>query len=99
MKMGFALAVALVAIPPASVPNIALADSSGQVAAGVVGGLVGGMLLGSALAPRPAQPAPVYVRPGPVYYEAPQRCYWTRAAPVWDDELGGWVRPRVQVCD
>ena len=96
MKTSIPLLIVLAACT--AVPNGAHAEN-GQIAAGVLGGLAVGTLLGSAAAPRPYAPAPVYVvPPPPVVYEAPA-CYWTRGAPVWDDWRGIWVRPRVQVCD
>jgi hypothetical protein len=48
--------------------NDARADGGG-VAAGIFGGLIAGAIVGSALAPRPAYPQPVYVAPQPVYPE------------------------------
>jgi hypothetical protein len=48
--------------------TIARADGGG-VAAGIFGGLIAGAIVGSALAPRPANPQPVYVAPQPYYPE------------------------------
>lgn len=97
MKKKFVTLLALFAACIA-VPTGARAEN-GEIAAGVLGGLAVGTLLGSAAAPRPYAPPPVYVAPPPtVVYETPA-CYWTRGAPVWDDWRGIWVRPRVQVCD
>jgi hypothetical protein len=48
--------------------NVAHADGGG-VAAGIFGGLIAGAIVGSALAPRPAYPQPVYVAPQPAYPE------------------------------
>lgn len=57
-----------------AVPSGVFAEN-GEIAAGVLGGLAVG--IGSAAAPRPYAPPPVYVAPPPVVYEAPA-CYWTR---------------------
>jgi len=94
---GLEVAVALSAATIASTP--ARADD-GRVAAGVAGGFLGGMLLGGALAPRPYYGSQYYGAPGPVYYDPPpERCYWTRGARYWDDDIGAWRRSRVRVCD
>jgi hypothetical protein len=49
-------------------PNHARADGS-DLAAGIFGGLIAGAIVGSAMAPRPSNPEPVYVVPDPYYQE------------------------------
>ena len=61
------VAAAIVAVATA-VPDHARADGS-DLAAGIFGGLVAGAIVGSAIAPRPAGPEPVYVTPEPYYPE------------------------------
>jgi len=89
-RLAIALFSVITTVSAIGVPN-AKAEN-GQIATGVAGGLLGGLLLGGALAPRP------YYGPEPVYVE-PQRCFWTRGEPVWDDYRGVWRRTRVRVCD
>ncbi len=76
-------------------------DRGGAIAAGVIGGLAVGAMVGAAAAqPRYYAPPPAYVaEPAPVYVAPGPRCYWTRGEPTWDGYRGMWVRPRIQVCD
>ena len=79
-----------------TLPNAALADRGGALAAGIAGGIIGGAIIGSAIAPRPYyEPAPVYAVPPP----PGPRCYWARGEPVWDEWQRAWIRPRMRVCD
>ena len=88
--------VAVLAAPMA-IPTSARANDDGRVAAGIAGGALGGLFLGGLLAQHPHNEPQYY---GPVYYDAPPpRCYWTRGEAYWDDYIGAWRRPRVQVCD
>ena len=66
-----------------------------------IGGLAVGAMVGAAAAqPRYYAPPPAYVaEPAPVYVAPGPRCYWTRGEPTWDGYRGMWVRPRIQVCD
>jgi len=73
-------------------PHEARADGS-DVAAGLFGGLVAGAIVGSALAPRPAPPEPIYVAPEP-YYPEPV-CLGRRQ--VWDSYYGVYRWQRVRV--
>lgn len=88
---------ALVTISAVATPHQASAGNG--FAAGLFGGLAAGTMLGiAATGPRYYYgPAPVYVGPGPVY--AAPACYWAPGAPHWDPYRGGWVRPRVRVCE
>jgi hypothetical protein len=49
-------------------PDHARADGN-DLAAGIFGGLIAGAIVGSAVAPRPSYPEPVYVVPEPYYQE------------------------------
>jgi hypothetical protein len=59
---------AMIAAAAMAMPNHARADGN-DITAGILGGLFAGAIVGSAMAPRPSNPEPVYVAPEPYYQE------------------------------
>jgi hypothetical protein len=75
-----------------ALPNPARADG-GDLAAGLFGGLIAGAIVGSAVAPRPSNPEPIYVAPDP-YYQEPV-CFGRRQ--MYDPYYRVYRWQRVQV--
>jgi hypothetical protein len=90
-RSALSLAAAAILAASLSFSNAARADG-GDLAAGLFGGLVAGAIVGSALAPRSAEP--VYVAPPPPYYPPPV-CFGR--AQVFDPYYGVYRWQRVQV--
>jgi hypothetical protein len=83
-------------LPLAAAAMPARAGDGGDFAAGIIGGAAAGALVGAAVSAPRYPPPPAYDAPVPVYEPA---CYWTNGQPYWDGYQGGWIYPRVQVCE
>ncbi len=86
-------AAATLALVAVGAPSNAHAQRGGAFAAGVIGGLAAGAIIGSAVAPRYYEPAPVYG--APVYAAPPPGCVQQQW--VWSPRRGEYVLRNVAV--